>query len=111
MERSDRLLCWPMLVERTSLISGNELKVFVDKDNELTIIVAKSKMNKIQTGQAFALLQFAFCNFHFAMLYSQRFTSAPYNVFTLRFAFTSGNYDKSVICEYKPLGLVENLQF
>jgi len=99
-----------MLVERTSLISGNELKVLVDKDNELTIIVAKSKMNKIQTGQAFALLQFSFCP-ALAGLYSQRFTSAPYNVFTLRFAFTSGNYDKSVICEYKPLGLVENLQF
>jgi len=42
MERSDRSLYWLKLVERTGLISGNELKALVDEANELTKIVAKS---------------------------------------------------------------------
>jgi len=48
-------------------------------------------------------LQFAFCNFHFAMLYSRRCTTAPNKVFTLRFACPSGNPDKSGLREYKLL--------
>ena len=35
-------LYWLKLVERTGLISGNELKALVDEANELTKIVAKS---------------------------------------------------------------------
>jgi|GEM_PF-1628509 len=36
-------------------------------------------------------LQFAFCNLHFAMLNSRRFTHVPNKVFTLRFACYLGN--------------------
>jgi len=44
-------LYWLRLVERTSLISGDELKALEDEANELTKIVAKSVITSKGEGK------------------------------------------------------------
>ena len=93
MEPSDRSLYWLKLVERTDLISGKELQPLLAEAKELIKILAKS----VVTAKGEMTLQFAFCNFHFSMERSDRYS---------RFACPSGNL-LGRLREYKTLSTEE----